>query len=155
SVVDGMRITIDRINWFSTYRVHHRVAEHFGRGRTFLVGDAAHIHSPVGGQGMNTGIGDAVNLGWKLAEVVRRRAGPGLLATYEPERIAFAKRLVATTDRVFTFVTRDGPIARGVRLNLAPFVVPQLTKRTAVRKFLFRTVSQTLIDYRHSPLSEG
>jgi 2-polyprenyl-6-methoxyphenol hydroxylase-like FAD-dependent oxidoreductase len=57
-----MGITVERVNWFSTYRVHHRVADHFRRGRAFILGDAAHIHSPVGGQGMNTGIGDAVNL---------------------------------------------------------------------------------------------
>ena len=61
---------VGKVNWFSTYRVHHRVAHHFRQGRAFLLGDAAHIHSPVGGQGMNTGIGDAVNLAWKLAAVL-------------------------------------------------------------------------------------
>src|SRR5258708_25740989 len=69
SVLEWMRIDVARVNWFSTYRVHHRVAERFREGREFLLGDAAHIHSPVGGQGMNTGIGDAVNLAWKLAAV--------------------------------------------------------------------------------------
>src|SRR6185437_8202428 len=64
-VVEWMSIDVKRVNWFSTYRVHHRVADHFRKGRAFLLGDAAHIHSPVGGQGMNTGIGDAVNLAWK------------------------------------------------------------------------------------------
>ena len=58
------------MNWFSTYRVHHRVANSFAKGRVYLLGDAAHIHSPVGGQGMNTGIGDAINLAWKLAAVL-------------------------------------------------------------------------------------
>jgi 2-polyprenyl-6-methoxyphenol hydroxylase-like FAD-dependent oxidoreductase len=94
------------VNWFSTYHVHHRVAEHFRKGRAFLLGDAAHIHSPAGGQGMNTGIGDAVNLGWKLAAVLAGRAPDSLLDTYEAERIGFARRLVATTDRVFSVVTR-------------------------------------------------
>ena len=103
-----MQLDVERVNWFSTYRVHHRVADHFRSGRVFLAGDAAHIHSPVGGQGMNTGIGDAVNLAWKLAAVVAGGAAPALLDSYEPERIAFARRLVATTDRAFTFVTRDG-----------------------------------------------
>ena len=70
-----MRIDVERVNWFSTYRVHHRVADRFRKGRAFLLGDAAHIHSPVGGQGMNTGIGDAVNLAWKLAAVVQRTCG--------------------------------------------------------------------------------
>ena len=73
-VIEWMHIDVKRVNWFSTYRVHHRVADHFRKGRVFLLGDAAHIHSPVGGQGMNTGIGDAVNLAWKLAAVLRGRA---------------------------------------------------------------------------------
>ncbi len=77
--IEGMRIDIERVNWFSTYRVHHRVADHFRRGNAFLLGDAAHIHSPVGGQGMNTGIGDAVNLAWKLAAVLRGHADASLL----------------------------------------------------------------------------
>ena len=142
-----MNITVDRVNWFSTYRVHHRVAEHFARGRVFLAGDAAHIHSPVGGQGMNTGIGDAVNLAWKLADVLRGRIEGSLLETYEPERIAFARRLVATTDRVFTFATRDSPLARLVRLNAVPAIAPALFGWRAARRLLFRMVSQTLIDY--------
>ena len=104
-VVEWMRIKVERVNWFSTYRVHHRVADHFRKGRAFILGDAAHIHSPVGGQGMNTGIGDAVNLAWKLAAVLHGRANASILDSYEPERIAFARRLVATTDRAFTGVT--------------------------------------------------
>jgi len=101
-VIEWMRIDVKRVNWFSTYRVHHRVADRFRAGRAFVLGDAAHIHSPVGGQGMNTGIGDAVNLAWKLAAVVHGRADASLLDSYEPERIAFARRLVATTDRAST-----------------------------------------------------
>jgi 2-polyprenyl-6-methoxyphenol hydroxylase-like FAD-dependent oxidoreductase len=96
------------------------VAEHFREGRAFLLGDAAHIHSPVGGQGVNTGIGDAVNLAWKLAAVLQGRADPSLLDSYEPERIAFARRLVATTDRAFQFINNDGPIARFARVRLVP-----------------------------------
>ncbi len=155
TVVERLRLTIDAVHWFSSYRVHHRVAEHFGRGRAFLLGDAAHIHSPVGGQGMNTGIGDAVNLAWKLAAVLRQRADASLLDTYEPERIAFARRLVATTDRVFTFATRDGALARTVRLEAVPRIVAQLSKHHALRRYLFRTISQTLVHYRHSAWSEG
>ena len=73
-LINRLDIKVERVNWFSTYHVHHRVAGHFREGRAFLLGDAAHIHSPVGGQGMNTGIGDAVNLAWKLAVVLQRRA---------------------------------------------------------------------------------
>jgi 2-polyprenyl-6-methoxyphenol hydroxylase-like FAD-dependent oxidoreductase len=154
-VIEGMNIGVETVNWFSTYRVHHRVAEHFRKGSAFLLGDAAHIHSPVGGQGMNTGIGDAVNLAWKLAAVLRGRAEASLLDSYEPERIAFARRLVATTDRVFTGVTSSGAMDRWVRLSLVPFLLPFLFKFTAVRHLMFRTISQAVVNYRGSNLSEG
>jgi 2-polyprenyl-6-methoxyphenol hydroxylase-like FAD-dependent oxidoreductase len=148
-------ITVDRVNWFSTYRVHHRVASRFRAGRVFLAGDAAHIHSPVGGQGMNTGIGDAVNLAWKLAAVTGQRAGAALLDSYEPERIAFARRLVRTTDRVFQVVTSTGPVARQVRTRVAPRVMGALLQRAIVRRLFFRTISQIGITYRHGPLAAG
>ena len=154
-VIRWMRIDVERVNWFSTYRVHHRVADQFRKGRTFLLGDAAHIHSPVGGQGMNTGIGDAVNLSWKIADVVHGRAESSLLDSYEPERIAFARRLVATTDQAFKGVTSDGAIARRVRLSIVPTVAPALFSFTAARRFMFRTISQTAIHYRGSSLSAG
>jgi len=154
-VIAWMRIGVEKVNWFSTYRVHHRVADHFRTGRVFLLGDAAHIHSPVGGQGMNTGIGDAVNLAWKLAAVVHGRADASLLDSYEPERIAFARRLVETTDRAFTGVTSSGYLARFVRLSLVPVLIPLLFRSTTVRRLMFRTISQTAVNYRESALSEG
>jgi hypothetical protein len=154
-VIEWMRIDVERMNWFSIYHVHHRVADHFRKGRVFVLGDAAHIHSPVGGQGMNTGIGDAVNLAWKLADVVHGRAEALLLDSYEPERIAFARRLVATTDQAFTGVTSRGAIARRVRLDIVPLLIPALFKLTAVRRFMFRAISQTAVNYRGSSLSEG
>jgi len=154
-VIEWMRIDVARVNWFSTYRVHHRVADHFRKGRAFLLGDAAHIHSPVGGQGMNTGIGDAVNLAWKLAAVVHGRAHAAILDSYEAERIAFAQRLVATTDQAFKAVTSSGAIARRVRLNLVPLLVPPLFELAAVRRFMFRTISQTAVHFRGSSLSVG
>jgi 2-polyprenyl-6-methoxyphenol hydroxylase-like FAD-dependent oxidoreductase len=154
-IIEWLRIDVERVNWFSTYRVHHRVADRFQQGRAFLLGDAAHIHSPVGGQGMNTGIGDAVNLAWKIADVIRGRADASLLDSYEPERIAFARRLVATTDRAFTGVTSDGLIARWVRLHVVPAVAPAVFAFAALRRFMFRTVSQTSVHYRGSSLSEG
>jgi 2-polyprenyl-6-methoxyphenol hydroxylase-like FAD-dependent oxidoreductase len=154
-VIEWMRIHVDRVNWFSTYRVHHRVAERFRDGRAFLLGDAAHIHSPVGGQGMNTGIGDAVNLAWKIAAVLHNQAPAALLDTYETERIAFARRLVATTDQAFVAVTSSGAAARTVRLRIAPVVIPMLFAFRTMRRLLFRTVSQIAVNYRHSSLSEG
>jgi 2-polyprenyl-6-methoxyphenol hydroxylase-like FAD-dependent oxidoreductase len=154
-VIEWMRIGVDRVNWFSTYRVHHRVADRFRSGRAFLLGDAAHIHSPVGGQGMNTGIGDAVNLAWKIAAVLHGSAPAAILDTYETERIAFARRLVMTTDQAFVAVTSPGAIARTLRLRVVPFAIPALFALPAARRLLFRTVSQTLVNYRSSSLSEG
>jgi 2-polyprenyl-6-methoxyphenol hydroxylase-like FAD-dependent oxidoreductase len=153
--IDNLKIQIREVNWFSTYRVHHRVTDHFRSGRAFLLGDAAHIHSPAGGQGMNTGIGDAINLAWKLAAVLAGQAPDSLLDSYEAERIGFARRLVATTDRVFTFVSAEGRVADILRTRIAPIVIPLAVQFEAARDFLFRTVSQITISYRGEPLSAG
>lgn len=146
---------VDRLNWFSLYHVHHRVAERFRVGRCFIGGDAGHIHSPVAGQGMNTGIGDAYNLAWKLADVVRGRAGAQILDTFEPERIGFARALVATTDRVFTGVVGGGVGSSLLRTVVMPHILPMLTGFSAVRRAMFRAVSQVRIAYEDSALSRG
>ena len=150
-----INLDIKTVNWFSTYRVHHRVAAFFRKGRVFLLGDAAHVHSPLGGQGMNTGIGDAVNLAWKLEAVLRRGAPDAILDSYEQERIAFARRLVDTTDRAFTFVNRKSALASSIRTRIAPLLLPLLFQRPAIRRYLFRVVSQTRITYRNTPLNSG
>jgi 2-polyprenyl-6-methoxyphenol hydroxylase-like FAD-dependent oxidoreductase len=153
--LQNLKIDVRRVNWFSSYRVHHRVALSFGKGRAFLLGDAAHIHSPVGGQGMNTGIGDAVNLAWKLAASLKQPSASALLDTYEPERIAFARRLVATTDRAFTNVISTSAWARFARTQLVPKLAPILLGLPPIRRLLFRTVSQIAVNYRGSALSAG
>jgi 2-polyprenyl-6-methoxyphenol hydroxylase-like FAD-dependent oxidoreductase len=153
--MDNLKVKVNRVNWFSTYHVHHRVAAHFRAGRAFLLGDAAHVHSPAGGQGMNTGIGDAINLAWKLAAVLNGSAPDSLLDSYEAERIEFARQLVATTDRAFNFVTAEGRIANLVRTRLAPLLIPKMTALGPVRDYLFRTVSQITLNYRGMPLSAG
>ena len=153
--IQHMKVEVRKVNWFSTYRVHHRVTDSFRTGRAFLLGDAAHIHSPAGGQGMNTGIGDAINLAWKLAAVLAGRAPDSLLDSYEAERIGFARRLVATTDRAFTFATAEGAVANIVRTRLAPLLVGAAFRLEPVREFLFRTVAQITLNYRGSPLSVG
>jgi len=104
---------------------------------------------------MNTGIGDAVNLAWKLAAALRGRASAHILGSYEPERIGFARRLVATTDRAFQLVTRSGRLASSVRVHVAPRLISALSRLRSVRRLMFRTVSQTAIEYRESDLSEG
>lgn len=153
--IAALQLRVEKVNWFSTYRVHHRVTDGFRRGRAFLLGDAAHIHTPVGGQGMNTGIGDAINLAWKLEAVLAGRAGKDLLDTYEAERRAFALRLVATTDRVFNLAAAEGRIASLVRTRLAPLVLPEVIKIEAVRERIFRTVSQLTLNYRGKGLDKG
>ena len=150
-----LKLKVRKVNWFSTYHVHHRVTDQFRKGRAFLLGDAAHIHTPVGGQGMNTGVGDAINLAWKLKAVLAGNASDAILDTYEAERRAFALRLVKTTDYAFNFVARDGRIAQLGRERLAPIILPNLVKFDAVREFMFRTLSQIAINYRDKGLDEG
>jgi hypothetical protein len=104
---------------------------------------------------MNTGIGDAVNLAWKLQAVLSRQAPEALLDTFETERRAFAIRLVRTTDRAFKFVAADGRLAQIVRTRLAPVVLPQIVKFDAVRRFMFRTLSQIALNYRDMGLAQG
>lgn len=149
------RVSVQTVNWFSTYKVHHRVADHFRVGRAFLLGDAGHIHSPVGGQGMNTGIGDAVNLAWKLAAVVQGNADGSLLDTYETERIAFAHSLVATTDQLFQLITGSGWGNTLFRETVLPHLAPFALGFAGVRTAAFRLVSQTRLHYSDSALSAG
>ena len=153
--IEALKLKVEKVNWFSTYHVHHRVADYFRKDRAFLAGDAGHVHSPAGGQGMNTGIGDAINLAWKLAAVIHNQAGESLLDSYEAERIPFARRLVETTDRVFTFATAEGHFAELMRTRIAPMLLPVAVQTPAVPGFLFRMISQTMLNYRDSQLSEG
>jgi 2-polyprenyl-6-methoxyphenol hydroxylase-like FAD-dependent oxidoreductase len=148
-------VEVHKVNWFSTYNIHHRVIEHFRVGRVFIAGDAGHVHSPVGGQGMNTGIGDAVNIAWKLAAVIQGRAAASILDTYEPERLAFARSLVATTDRAFQLVVGRGLGSFLFRSVLFPILLPLALKFSAGRTAQFRFISQIRINYRGSALSEG
>src|SRR6202040_2926755 len=133
--IKHLKIDVQKVNWFSTYHVHHRVTEHFRKGRAFLLGDAAHIHSPAGGQGMNTGIGDAINLAWKLAAGLRGTAPDRLLDSFEAERIVFARRLVATTDRAFSFATAEGAIADVLRTRIFPLLISAVASFGAARRF--------------------
>jgi 2-polyprenyl-6-methoxyphenol hydroxylase-like FAD-dependent oxidoreductase len=153
--IDRMHLVVSKVNWFSTYKVHHRVANSFRAGRAFLLGDAAHIHSPAGGQGMNTGIGDAINLAWKLAAVVNGEAAASLLDSYEPERIGFARRLVKTTDRAFTFATSQQRVLSALRGFLIAIVLPVALKLDGVKRLMFRTISQIGIKYPMGFLSAG
>ncbi len=140
--------------WFSTYRIHHRAAEKFHERRCFVLGDAAHVHSPMGGQGMNTGLQDAYNLGWKLALVVAGRADAALLDTYAQERMPVAQELLETTDRAFQFVVADTWIARMLRTKIIFLIAAFAMTFERVRQRAFRTISQIGIRYPQSPLSQ-
>ena len=112
-------LTHGPVDWFSTYRVHHRVAARFRAGACFLAGDAAHVHSPVGGQGMNTGLQDAHDLALLLADVVHGRVSVHALVRYERERRPVARHLVSVTDRAFGVVGRRGPVTALLRRRVA------------------------------------
>jgi 2-polyprenyl-6-methoxyphenol hydroxylase-like FAD-dependent oxidoreductase len=151
----GENLSIKSCSWFSTYRIHHRRAKRFRDLRCFLLGDAAHIHSPVGAQGMNTGLQDAYNLAWKLALVVQNRAKPALLDSYEQERIPVAQALLSGTDRAFRFIVSDTWLAGILRTKILARVAAFAVNRKAVQRFAFRTVSQTGIRYPKSALSKS
>jgi len=148
-------VVVEKVFWFSTYRIHARVAERFRQGRMFVLGDAAHLHSPVGGQGMNTGLGDAANLAWKIAAVMKGEAKEEILETYETERRAFARVLVDTTDYAFTLLTDAGYKGYLLRNWIIPYVMPFVWTFRTMQRFLYRKVSQIEVQYRASGLSEG
>ena len=150
----GAGLVFQSCSWFSTYRIHHRRAERFRDRRCFVLGDAAHIHSPVGAQGMNTGLQDAYNLAWKLGLVVSGAAGVGLLDSYAIERLPVASRLLSTTDRLFAFVVSRGKLAGLLRTRMLPKMLAFAMSLERIRHIAFRTISQTGIAYRGSPLSE-
>ena len=149
----GAELSFTACHWFSTYRIQHRCAERFRNGRCFILGDAAHVHSPAGGQGMNTGLQDAYNLGWKLALVVSGRAETSLLDSFEAERMPVAHRLLATTDRAFRLIVSKHWFAGIFRTKIMATVLARAMKRSRARRAAFMALSQIGIDYRTSPLS--
>ena len=149
------RLKYNGAAWFSTYNLHHRVASHFRTGRIFLCGDACHLHSPTGGQGMNAGIVDATNLAWKLASVLINSAPASILDTYEPERQAFAKLLVSTTDMIFSWISGSTMIGWFFRSAILSYVVPFMMKFAVMRKNMFLMVSQLKVAYPQSSLSRN
>ncbi|VTU38308.1 FAD-dependent monooxygenase [Variovorax sp. RA8] len=149
----GAGLAFEGCSWFSTYRIHHRSASRFREGRAFVLGDAAHIHSPVGAQGMNTGLQDAYNLGWKLALVVQGQADEALLDSYEAERLPVARRLLDTTDRGFKLVVSDNWFAGLLRTEVLARVGALAMSRPRIQRMAFRVVSQIGIHYRASALS--
>ncbi len=144
----GARVVVSNPRWLTYFEIHHGQVPQYRHGRVFLAGDAAHIHSPAGGQGMNTGIQDAANLGWKLALVSRGRAGAELLDTYHAERHPIGAAVVRTTTAMTNVMTGAGPMA-GLR-DIALFLVGHVQElgHTAATE-----MAELTIDYRHSTLS--
>jgi 2-polyprenyl-6-methoxyphenol hydroxylase-like FAD-dependent oxidoreductase len=142
--------------WLTYFRLHHRHAARYRAGRVFLAGDAAHVHSPAGAQGMNTGIQEAWNLGWKLALVSRGIADEALLDTYETERRPIGRFVLRFTDRAATIATSESPVVRLLRTQLVPRVAPLVLRSSKLRAYGFRTLAQLRIHYRDSPaVQEG
>jgi 2-polyprenyl-6-methoxyphenol hydroxylase-like FAD-dependent oxidoreductase len=147
-------LDITKVNWFSSYKVHTRHVNKFSVGRCFLAGDAAHIHSPAGAQGMNTGIQDGYNLAWKLSAVLSGLSSPEILNTYNEERLPNAELLTKTTDRFFDLVASPSPVLSFLRINVFPYVANAMFRLNAVKSFVFPRISQIMINYRHSSLSK-
>ena len=149
-----LELDVHDVEWFSTYKVHTRHVDKFSVGRCFLAGDSAHVHSPAGAQGMNTGIQDSYNLAWKMALVLAGDANEKLLDTYNEERLENAKNLLQTTDRMFQLVASPEWYVSFLRMNVFPQVAKYLLDFDAVKHFIFPIVSQIGINYRHSSLSD-
>ena len=137
--------------WLANFRINERKVAQYRRGRVVLAGDAAHIHSPAGGQGMNTGMQDAINLAWKLAMVLQGRAAPRLLDSYSPERNAVGDMVLRNASRMTDLATLANPVAQGAR-NLALRILLGLH---TVRDRMAATMSEIEIAYADSPLSQG
>ena len=141
--------------WYSTYKLYTKKVTRFNKGNIFFAGDAAHVHSPAGGQGMNTGLQDAYNLAWKLALVVKGEAGSTLLETYHEERNPIATKLLKTTDRMFSIMTGSNRIFGFLKMHIIPRLLPLVNKRKKLRPAWFGEVSQIRISYARSSLSSG
>jgi hypothetical protein len=151
--VTGQQINLVQSNWFTIYRLHHRMADQFRMGRSFLIGDAAHIHSPVGGQGMNTGLQDAYNLAWKLAGVVNDQLKETILDTYAAERMPVAKELLNSTDRIFNLIMSPKWYVNLFKKWVLPKILNFVWTSDSTKSSFFRRISQIGINYPNSPLS--
>jgi 2-polyprenyl-6-methoxyphenol hydroxylase-like FAD-dependent oxidoreductase len=135
--------------WLSRFRINERKVADYRSGRVFLAGDAAHVHSPAGGQGMNTGMQDAFNLAWKLAMVVRGETAENLLGTYSPERSPIAEAVLKATGRMTSMVTMENKLGQSLRNRTAAFILGL----APVRKFVANVASEISLGYPDSPLN--
>lgn len=134
--------------WLSPFRITHRQVKQYQGGRVFLAGDAAHVQSPAGGQGMNTGIQDACNLAWKLAMVLRGHAPESLLESYTAEREPVARSVLALTDNMTALATLRHPVSQKIRNRL----IPILAGFDVLQHRLVDRLAEVSVNYRHSPI---
>jgi 2-polyprenyl-6-methoxyphenol hydroxylase-like FAD-dependent oxidoreductase len=152
----GLRVVLRELRWSAQVPLQHRLATAFRRGALFLAGDAAHAHSPAAAQGMNTGILDAVNLGWKLAFAADNMKHAALLDSYEHERRPVARQVIALTHVVFFAEASTNPLAAAVRGSLAPLaapVLPVLLRQKPLMAQVVRFLAHGWVRYRHSAIS--
>jgi 2-polyprenyl-6-methoxyphenol hydroxylase-like FAD-dependent oxidoreductase len=144
-------IKLQNPQWFSVFRSHSRCAQTYRQNRCFLVGDAAHVHSPVGAQGMNTGLQDAHNLAWKLAFYIRGKASESILGSYQEERRPLALTIIRSTDFAYSFMTSNSMLVRFLRLKLAPVLLPFFLRKfknsNRLRNRIFTSISGIGIKY--------
>lgn len=150
SKVTYQTIALKTMVWSSRFHLHHRAVKHYQNGRAFIAGDAAHIHTPAGGQGMNTGIQDVTNLAWKLAFVIKYGSPDNLLATYQTERHYIGQVLVKTTDRVFGLMTSQNIFVKFFRFNILPHIMQYINKKPLLQQRMFLFMSQLRIRYYKS-----
>jgi 2-polyprenyl-6-methoxyphenol hydroxylase-like FAD-dependent oxidoreductase len=139
-----------QLTWSSWFHINSRMVQHLRVGNIFLAGDAAHIHSPAGAQGMNTGIQDAINLGWKMALVLAGRAPETLLDTYEQDRIPVMRSVLSRTEALTDMVGGGSSMLRTVFIHLAPWIA----NADFVRDVATARISQIALNYRNSPISD-
>ena len=147
--LSGLRVELSAPIWLARYRTSHRYANKFGEGCAFIAGDSGHVHVPIGGQGMNTGIQDAFNLGWKLAGVIRNVYKKEILATYNEERHEVAKNLIKGTDFAYKGILHPSQVKQSAVKLIGPFVI----RTETAQNFMRNTLEELNISYPNSSLS--
>lgn len=146
--ITHMNLTLSNPKWMSRFHLHHRAINQYQKGHAFLAGDAAHIHSPVGAQGMNTGLQDATNLAWKIALVLKNNSPKELLNTYQAERESIGRKLSQTTDKFFGILTSPNKILTHLRPLFLSLMLKLISKSLKIQTSIFWFISELGIHYQ-------
>ena len=147
----GLDWKLTKVHWLSEFRINERQVDRYCHGRVILAGDAAHIHSPAGGQGMNTSIQDAVNLSWKLAMVEKEQASMALLETYQSERHPVGAAVLQGSGRMLRIMMNQNPLIRFFRRRILPYIVGL----APIRKEAVNRLSEVDVEYCEGPLAQN